>query len=214
MTRYRLYYSPSTASLAVRWMLMEVGAPFDLDLVDFATRQQRSPEFLAVNPSGHVPVLVVDGRPYTEVAAILMLLAERHPEAGLAPEPGAPERPDYLSQMVFMANTLQPPFRAWYYPDEPAGPGQEEAVKARAAERIAAIWARYDDRFSDGRPFVLGERRSVADLLLTMLTRWGRNLPITAAAFPHLKRYMDRMRATPALREVHRLEGLTDWIDD
>lgn len=214
MSGYRLYYSPSTASLAVRWMLMEVGAPFELEQVDFATRQQHSPEFLALNPSGHVPVLLVDGRPYTEVSALLMLLAERHPEAGLAPAPGAPERPDYLSQMLFMANTIQPAFRAWYYPHEPAGPGPEEAVKARAAERIAGVWARYDARFADGRAFVLGAERSVADLLLTMLIRWGRNLPVTAAAFPHLESYAGRMRRTPALREVHRLEGLTDWIDD
>ena len=211
---YRLYYSPSTASLAVHWMLIELGVPFELELVDFAAQAQRGPAFLALNPSGRVPVLVVDGAPHAEVAALLMLLAERHPRAGLAPPPGAPERADYLQQMLFMANTLQPAFRIWYYPDEPAGPDVAEVAQMRAADTIGAIWRRFDARFADGRPYLLGERLSAADFLLTMLTRWSRNLPVTAADFAHLKGYMDRMRALPSLREVHAREGLADWIDD
>ena len=211
---YRLYYSPSTASLAVHWLLIELGAPFTLELVDFAADAQHSPAFLALNPSGHVPVLVVDGAPRCEVAALLMLLAERHPQAALAPPPSAPERADYLSQMLFMANTLQPAFRTWYYPHEAAGPVAAAAAQARAAEKIASIWARFDGRFADGRPYVLGDGPSVADFLLTMLARWSRNLPVTAADFPHLGAYLRRMKAMPSLREVHAREGLTDWIDD
>jgi glutathione S-transferase len=214
MPPYVLYYQPSTASLAVHWLLIELGAPFELRQVDFAVQAQRSPEFLALNPSGHVPVLVVDGRPYAEVAAILMLLAERHPEHGLAPEVGGSVRADYLQQMLFMANTLQPAFRAFYYPHEPAEPEHAAAVETRAAAKIATIWDRFDARFADGRPYLLGERLSVADMLLTMLTRWGRNLPEPADSRSHLKAYMDRMRALPSLREVHAREGLTDWIDD
>ena len=211
---YRLYYAPSTASLAVHWMLIELDVPFVLEPVDFATGAQRSPAFLALNPSGHVPVLVVDGTPRTEVSALLMLLAERHPQAALGPPPGAPERADYLQQMLFLANTLQPAFRAWYYPDEPAGPGPAAAVQARAAETISAIWARYDARFADARAFVLGPGPSAADFLLTMLARWSRNLPVTASDFPHLGAYVARMKTMASLREVHAREGLDDWIDD
>ena len=210
---YRLYYSPSTAALAVHRMLIELGAPFELALVDFETRAHSSPEFLALNPSGRVPVLVVDGVPRAEVAALLMLLAERHPEAGFAPAVGSAERADYLQWMLFLANTLQPAFRAWFYPDEPAGPDQAAAVQAKARADIEAIWARVDARFADGRLYLLGERLSAADFLLTMLTRWSRAMPVTATVFPHLRAYVDRMRAMPSLREVHAREGLTDWID-
>ncbi len=211
---YRLYYMPSTASLAVHWMLIELGVPFELELVDFETRAQSSAAFLALNPSGRVPVLVVDGVPRAEVAALLMLLAERHPEAGFAPAAGSLERADYLQWMLFLANTLQPAFRVWFYPDEPAGPDQVAAVQAKARADIEAIWARVDARFADGRRFLLGERLSAADFLLTMLTRWSRAMPVTAAAFPHLCAYIRRMRAMPSLREVHAREGLTDWISD
>ena len=210
---YRLYYAPSTAALAVHWMLIELGVPFELEEVDFAAQAQRSPEFLKLKPSGRVPVLVVDGVPRAEVAALLMLLAERHSEAGLAPAVGAPERADYLQWMLFLANTLQPAFRAWFYPDEPAGPDQVEAVQARARAAIEAIWARVDARLADGRRFLLGERLSAVDFLLTMLTRWSREMPVTATAFPQLGAYVERMRARPSLREVHVREGLTDWID-
>src|SRR5579875_3954545 len=92
VTAYVLHCNPGSASFAVHWMLIELDVPFELVRVDFARREQRSEAFLRLNPSGHVPVLVVDGAPRTEVAALLLLLAERHPEAGLAPPPGSPLR--------------------------------------------------------------------------------------------------------------------------
>ncbi len=210
---YTLYYAPSTAALAVHWMLIELGVPFDLVEIDLAAGEQRSAAYLAVNPSGHVPALIVDGRPRAECAALLMLLAERHPEAGLAPAPGAPERADYLQWMIYFANTLQPAFRAWFYPDEPAGPEQADAAMAHARPRIKAAFARLDRWFADGRAYLLGERLSAADFLATMLARWSRNMPKPATEWPHLGGYVDRMRAMPSLREVHAREGLTDWID-
>ena len=86
-------------------------------------------------------------------------------------------------------------------------------MEARARADIEAIWARVDARLADGRRFLLGERLSAADFLLTMLTRWSRAMPVTATNFAHLRAYVDRMRAMPSLREVHAREGLTDWID-
>jgi glutathione S-transferase len=210
---YRLYYSPGTASLAVHWMLVELGVPFELELVDFASNAQRSAEYLAVNPTGRVPALVVDGKAYGEVAALLMLLAERHPDAGLAPPQGSAGRPEYLQWMVYLANTMQPAFRAWYYPDEPAGPDNAGIARAQASAAIEAGWTRIDALLADGRRFLLGETMSAADFLAAMLTRWSRNLPRPATDWPNLSAYVVRMRTRPGLREVHRREGLTDWIE-
>ncbi len=210
---YTLYYSPGTASLAVHWMLLELGEPVRLMRVDFEAKAQRSPEFLTLNPNGHVPVLIVDGVPRTECAALLMLLAERHPDAHLAPRPGASERADFLQTMFYLANTLQPAFRAWFYADEPAGPANREAAMDAARAKIETAWSQIDAQLSDG-PFIVGARLSAADFLATMLMRWSRNMPKPATKFPNIAAYVARMKAMPSLQLVHEREGLTDWIGE
>lgn len=210
---YQLYYSPSTASLAVHWMLIEIGAPFELVLTDIATGANKTPDYLKLNPSGVVPTLIVDGAPVLESAAILMLLAERHADKGLAPAAGTPERAAYFQWMVYLANALLPSFRAWYYPHEPAGEANAEAAQATARARVEAVWDRVDAQLAAKGPYMLGERLSAVDFLATMLMRWSRNLPRQATAWPNIARYLSRMRAMPSLREVHAREGLTDWID-
>jgi glutathione S-transferase len=211
---YQLYYSPGTASLAVHWMLIEIGAPFELVLTDTATGAQKTPEYLKLNPGGVVPTLIVNRAPVCEVAAILMLLAERHAEAGLGAAVDAPERTAYLQWMVYLANTVMPAFRAWFYPHEPAGEAGTEVVTTVARARLEAIWDRVDTHLATRNgPYMLGERLSTVDLLATMLMRWSRNMPRPATAWPNIARYLSRMRAMPSLREVHAREGLTDWID-
>ena len=86
---YTLYYSPGSASMVVHLALLETGAPYRLELVDLAKGAQQSTEYLKLNPQGVVPTLVIDGRPLTESAALLMILAERHPDARLAPPPAS-----------------------------------------------------------------------------------------------------------------------------
>jgi glutathione S-transferase len=202
---YQLYYSPSTASLAVHWMLIEIGASFELVLTDTQAGAQKTSEYLKLNPSGVVPTLIVDGAPVCECAAILMLLAERHADKDLAPAVGAPER---------AANTLMPAFRAWFYPHEPAGEAGTDAASAVARARVEAIWDRIDAHLAvQFGPYMLGERLSTVDFLATMLMRWSRNMPKSATDWPNVARYLARMRAMPSLREVHAREGLTDWID-
>jgi len=210
---YQLHYSPSTASLAVHWMLIEIGVPFELVLTDITTGAHKTPDYLKLNPSGVVPTLIVDGAPVLESTAILMLLAERHPDKGLAPAAGTPERAAYFQWMVYLANALLPGFRAWYYPHEPAGEANADAAQAAARARIEAVWDRVDAQLAGQGPYMLGERLSAVDFLATMLMRWSRNLPKQATAWPNIARYLSRMRAMPSLREVHAREGLTDWID-
>lgn len=210
---YMLYGSPSTAGTAIHWMLLELGVPFDLKLLDFDKGEHKTPEYLALNPDGVVPTLIVDGAPVTQMAALATLLAERHPEAGLAPPVGSPERAAYLSWSFWLANSFQPHFRAWFYPHEPAGGEAQEAVRAAARQRIEAGLTRLDAYLAD-RDYLIGDRFTTVDLLATILCRWSRNTPRPATEWPNLKRYLDRMRQRPALREVHAREGLTDWIGD
>ncbi len=210
---YTLYYSPSTASLAVHWMLVHLEVPFELVLVDFGTKAQRSPEYLKVNPAGYVPALIVDGKPHAECAALLLLLAERHPEAHLDVPAGSAERADYLQGFFFLANTLQPAFRAWFYAGEVAGSANVEAARDHAREKIEDSFERLDAQFADGRAFMTGNRMTAVDFLLTMLARWSRNMPRPATQYSNLLPYINRMRTLPSLRQVHARENLSDWIN-
>jgi len=209
---YTLYYSPSTASLAVHWMLNELKASHELVLVDFESKQQKTAEYMKLNPSGMVPTLIVDGVPRTECAALLLLLAERHPQAALAPPLESSERAEYLQWMLFFANTLQPAYRAWFYPHEPAGDAHVDAVKAQARHQIENIWNRVDAQLSN-RAHIVGENLSAVDFLATMLMRWSRNMPKPATEWPSINRYVQSMRGMSSYLRTMQIEKLTDWTN-
>jgi glutathione S-transferase len=205
---YILYGAPGTASMCVHWMLIELDVPFEFVTLDFETQEQKSPAYLKINPSGHVPALLIEGRAYSEAAALVMILAERHPERGFVPD----DRAAWLQWTIFLANTLMPAFRLYFYADEGAGPENAQAAKAHAQARIEKAWDRIDALLADGRPYMLGARMSAADFLLTMLTRWSRNMTRTAMEWPHLTAYVLRLRALPSYRETQAREGLQGWI--
>ncbi len=206
-----LYGSPSTASLVVHWLLIELGIAHDLRMLDFDRREQKAPDYLGLNPQGRVPTLVIDGQVLTESAAIAMHLADLHPESGLAPAVGTPERAAWYRWMLFCAYTLMPAYRRWFYPHEPAGEDQIAQVQARALAEIEAAWEQVDAHLAHNGPYLLGDRRSAADFVLTMLMRWSRNMPRPSDSWPALAEHARRMKALPSFAEVYRREGLTDW---
>lgn len=207
-----LHYAPGSASMVVHWLLIELAVPHQLHALDFDAREQKSPAYLKINPAGVVPALVMgDGQVLCEAAAITMHLADVHGDAGLAPAPGTPERGQYYQWMFFMANTLQPAYRAWFYPNEPAGEANALASKERARENIESAWERVAIHLSTQGPYLLGEKISAADFLMTMLMRWSRNMPKPADALPLLASHAHRMKALPSFKEVYAREGLTDW---
>jgi glutathione S-transferase len=208
---YELYYAPGTASFAVHWLLIEMQLPHTLRLLDLEKREQKSPGYLRLNPDGVVPTLVIDGVPHTECAALLLALADRHPAAGLAPATDAALRAAYYQWTFFCANSLQPAFRQWFYPQDWTGTG--EAVKALARSRIEGCWDRFEALLSDKRRHMLGERLSALDFLATMLMRWSRNMPKPVTAWPALARYVERMRSMDSFKTVYQREGLTDWAN-
>ena len=206
-----LYYAPGSASFLVHWLLIELDLPHRLQLVDTAAKAQKSPEYLALNPNGVVPTLVIDGRPQYEAAALAMLLAERHPDARLAPLPDDSLRADYLQWMFNLANMVQPLLRQWWYPGEPAGEANAEALRAHCAPRLEAEWQRIDNHLAANGPYLLGDDMSVADFYLTMLMRWSRNTPRPATDWPHLAALAQRMKARPSFKTLYAREGLTEW---
>ncbi len=208
-----LYTSPGTAGMVVHWMLLEQNVAHTLHLLNFDKREHKTPEYLALNPAGVVPTLVVDSVALHEAAAIAMHLADVHPASALAPALGTLDRAHYTEWMFFFANTLQPAYRAWFYPSESAGPEHVDVVKAQARVHIEAAW-QYVCTQLEARgagAWLVAERMSAADLMMTMLMRWSRNMPKPADRWPTLHAYAARMKALPSFVELYRREGLTEW---
>jgi glutathione S-transferase len=207
---YTLYTSPGTAGMMVHQLLLELGVPYEFELLDILAGDQRKPEYLALNPNGVVPTLVVDGKPVAESSALMLLLAERHPEGRFAPAPGDPSRAEFLEWTLFLAHALQPAYRLWFYPSD-LGNVDADALKAGARAKIEAIWTRIDARFADGRQHFLGDAISTLDFYTLMLMRWSRNMPRPATTWPHLAAFAARMKERPSWRRLYELEGLTEW---
>jgi glutathione S-transferase len=207
---YTLYFSPGSASLLVHLTLLEIGAAHSLERVDIDAGQQRSAAYLALNPNGVVPTLVVEGVPHGEAAALAMLLVERHPEAALASPAGSMQRADYLQWMLYLANSLQPLFRHWFYPGDYLPTGAE-IIKEAARIGIETCWSRINMHLAAQGGQMLGEHFSVVDLYALMLMRWSRNMPRPATEWPHLAALAARLKARPSWQRACAAEGLTEW---
>jgi len=208
---YKLYGSPGAASFVVHWLLLELGQPVDVKMLDFERREQKSPEFLKLNPSGHVPVLVAGDTVLCEAAAIALWLADRHPEGGLGAPSDAKLRGFYYQWMFYLANTLQPAFRNWFYPAEAIDPPNSEAIQANARARIEAAFSRLNEQLTHW-PYLAGPQPTVVDFHATMLMRWSRNMPMPATHWPALQAFVSRMKALPSFQRLNEREGLTEWL--
>lgn len=206
---YTLYFSPGAASFSVHLALLELGVPFELARVDLQAGEQKSADYLRLNPNGVVPTLVHDGRAMAESAALLLWLAEQHRK--LEPELGSPERMPYLQWMLHLANTLQPAFRLWFYPHEAAGEASVDGAKAAAQVKVEAVFDRLADHLSINGPFICGAQMTVTDLHAFMLMRWSRNMPKPATSWPVLAEFVTRMKARPSFKALYAAEGLTEW---
>jgi glutathione S-transferase len=211
-TMYTLYFSPGTASMCVHQALIEANAQYRLVLVDLQAGLQRDPAYLKLNPGGHVPTLLIDDVPFTETAALLMTVATRHPHADLAPAENSSSRAGWYQWIVYLANTLQPAFRLWFYPTDISDDANAQAMlKAATCRRIESIWTRIDAHFLAQGPYLLGANFSAADLMLIMLMRWSRNMPKPVTEWEALNQYATRMKARPSWKQLYALEGLSEW---
>jgi glutathione S-transferase len=192
--------------------LLETGAPFTLARVDFGRDEQHGADYLRLNPRGQVPTLVVDGRAHFESAALVMLLAERHPEAGLAPPVGSALRADWYQWIAFLASSVGPVFRLWFYPSDLGTPEHPTAQREALKAKIESAWTLLDGHLAAGGPYLLGRDFSAADVLALMYMRWSRNMPRPATAWPALRDYAGRLRARPSWKRLNEAEGLTEWL--
>ena len=202
MTSLTLYFTPGTCAQAVRIALEEAQAPYTLVRVDFASQQQRSPEYLAVNPKGRVPALVTEHGTLTETPALLAYVAQRFADARLAPaDPFGfarmQEFHSYLASTVHIAHAHRP--RASRWADEPeAQAAMQRKVPANMTECFTLI-ERHN--LGDG-PWVLGEQYSVADGYLFTVASWLKSDGVDIAQFPKVHAHSQRMAQRPAVQRA------------
>ncbi len=205
---YKLFYSPGSAAMAPHAALEETGAPHELVLVDMKSNAHKAPDYLKLNPNGRVPTLADGDNVIYESAAIMLHLADKHPNSGLAPAPGTPERARYYQWMVYMTNTVQEAYMSYFHPDYYAKSDAAIAeVKATSEARLQPLFAVLDKALEKG-PYLLGERFSGADIFLMMMARWSRNMAKPAATYPNIKRCVDLVLARPAVQRMMKAQGL------
>lgn len=209
----RLHYYPGNASMAPHILLEELGVPFELVRVDRESAAHKSPEYLKLNPNGLIPVLQDGELVLYETAAILLHLADTHPDALLAPGVGTPERAEFYKWLVWMTNTLQAMLIHYFYPERMVNDADTAAaaqVKARAEAHVGRMLQQLDDQLAGhGQPWLLGADASAVDLVGFMLCRWTRGFAgRPARSYPHLGPWLQRVLARPAVQRAVAAEQL------
>jgi glutathione S-transferase/GST-like protein len=200
---YKLYWAEDTGAFAPQVILEEVGAAYERCDVDLEQGEEMAAAFLAINPRGQIPVLQLDdGSIVTESAAIVLYLAESHPEAGLLPAVGSAERAVLYRWLFFAASNLYEGILRIYYSDRyTTEVTQVDAVQAAARRYVDDMWGQLADALEEG-PFFLGQKYSVIDPYLLMLTNWHENPDALFAAQPKLQRLCVAVRARAAVARV------------
>lgn len=198
---YKLYTRPGSGGFVVEAALALADTPFErIDI----PKDRPDQAFLDISPLNQVPVLTLpDGRSMTESAAICILLAERHPDAGLAPAVGAPARADFLRWMAFMSSVLYPAILRLYYADRYTTDADgTTAVKQAAIAEMDRGFAVIDTALR-GRDWLAGDLMSLADIYLVMLMAWHPNVDKARATWPNVERLWLTLRAHPLMKKLN-----------
>ena len=197
---YTLYRNAGAGSIAPESMFEEAGVDYEKVEVDLA---EKSPEFLAVNPLGQVPTLVLeDGTLLTESGAMVLYLADRYPDAQLAPPIGDPARAPFCRWLFFLsANVYNGTLRFLYADTLSTDPGAAEGIKAMAARDLDRYFDLVEAALDPG-PYLLGARYSGADAYLWMLSGWQDDRDALFARCPRLKTLCERVGERPAIARV------------
>lgn len=200
---YTVYGAAGSGSVPVEAALTLIGASYQvIDAVTWEGEAERD-KVAAVNPMRQIPALITpDGEILTESAAILIWLAEQHPEAALAPEPGDLRRAQFLRWMSFMPAAV---YSMFWVRDEPSrlggdDPAAQETIKVRTAERIADCWAKMESQITPDR-FLLGPDLTVLDLYVSVASRWTPHRKRFHQVAPRMGQVMRRVDALPELKD-------------
>ena len=197
-----LYYAPGTCALASHLALEYAGARYQTVRLDFGQKEQRSPEYLRINPKGRVPALVTDQGILTETPALLLFISQTFPQARLAPleDPfllaRANEFNSYLCSTVHVAHAHR--VRAYRWVDDAQA---IEAIRKKVPQTVGESFELIEREMLKG-PWVLGERFSICDMYLFTLAQWLEGDGVDPNRFPKVADHRRRMSADPVVVRV------------
>lgn len=203
-----LYHNPHSRSHAIRILLEELGTPYELKLLDFRTKETRTPEFLAINPMGKLPTLVHEGVVVTEKIACILYLADAFPATQLAPALNDPKRGEYLRWIAFYAASFEPAII-----DHVAKVTGNEQMNGYGT--FETVMNTLETQLAKGE-YILGDEFSAADVLWACALDWMTMFKIIDRT-PVIDSYINRMYSRPAWvkanaseREIAAQMGLTE----
>ena len=199
----KLYYSPGACSLSPHIVLLEAGAKFDLEKVEFNSKKTSDgADFLAINPKGAVPTLRLDdGDVLTEGAVIVQYIADQAGNTTLAPAAGTKERLKVQEWLNYIASELHKSFSPLFKPTTPDA--YKAIVKANLDKQFA-----YLDKTLAGKDYLTGKNFTVADAYLFTIMNWRHLHKMDISAYKNLATYLDRISARPKVKEAMQAEGL------
>jgi len=183
----KLYFNPQSRAVIAKWMLDECSVAYETVPIDFTKREHKSPEFLKINPAGKLPALVDGDTKVFEGAAICLYLADKFPQANLAPKIGAPERGRYLSLMVYSTSQLEPAMGDFLL--------KVETLAQRGWTDFETTKDVIEGELGDG-PYLFGDWFTASDIMIGSMFIWKRIWGAPPDR-PKLEAYVDRLLARP-----------------
>lgn len=189
--------------MAPQILLEEVGADYQRVILDLGKGEELEAEFLAINPRGQIPALILpDGSLLTESAAIMLQIADNHPEARLLPPPGSTERARVYRWLFYaVANIYESDLRLYYSERFTTKTSCAESIKKKAREDMDKAFELLEQQLDDG-PYLLGEQYSVIDPYLLMLVYWHEQPSELLARCPKLKRLCETVQQRAAVQRI------------
>jgi glutathione S-transferase len=199
----KLFYAPGACSLSPHIVAHEAGIDLELVRVDTKTKTvEKEGDFWTVNPKGYVPALELDnGEILTEGPAIVQYLADRRPDAGLAPAPGTLARYRLQEMLSYITSEIHKTYSPLFNPKVTA------EVRAERIEYLRRRYAFIDRHLAD-HDYLVGDRFTAADAYLFVVTNWARSTKVDLSEFANLLAFQKRVAARPAVQKAMRAEGL------
>ncbi|MDD2915672.1 MAG: glutathione transferase GstA [Gallionella sp.] len=199
----KLYYAPGACSLASHIALHETGLPFEIDKLNVPDKKTAAGEdFMQINPKGYVPAIRLDdGSILTEGVAILQYIADRKPDAALAPKAGTLERYRLQEWLNFIATEIHKSFSPLF--SKTASDGVKNHMLNLLAKRLG-----YVETQLANKPYLMGDGFTVADAYMFVVLNWSGHVGFDLGQFPIINKYMARIAARPCVQAAMKAEGL------